>query len=125
MNVGLAAGSVLAVALVLGAVWFSTTGTSSILEGDDDPDAVSSPGESIEFTVDEGESVSAIADRLEEAGIIESALRFRVLATFTNRGEAIRSGEYAGAAGTGTRVRNCHARAKSAASPPMRFMSDR
>ena len=94
MNVGLAAGSVLAVALVLGAVWFSTTGTSGILEGDDEPAPVGSPGEPVEFTVAEGESVSQIADRLEEEGIIDSALRFRVLASFTGRGEAIRSGDY-------------------------------
>ena len=94
MNVGLAAGSVLALVLVLGAVWFSTTGTTGILEGESDPNPGSAPGEPVEFAVAEGESVSQIADRLEEAGIIDSALRFRVLASFTGRGEAIRSGDY-------------------------------
>ncbi|HEX5940356.1 MAG TPA: endolytic transglycosylase MltG, partial [Dehalococcoidia bacterium] len=94
MNVGLAAGSVVAIALVLGAIWFSTTGTTGILEGDAQSEAAPEEGEPIEFTVAEGESVSQIADRLEEAGIIDSALRFRVLASFTGRGEAIRSGDY-------------------------------
>jgi UPF0755 protein len=94
VNIGLTAGSVLAVILVLGAVWFSTTGTSGILGDDDDSDSQSSSGDPVEFTVAEGESVSEIADRLEAEGIIDSALRFRVLATFTGRGEAIRSGDY-------------------------------
>jgi peptidoglycan lytic transglycosylase G len=94
VNAGLAAASVLAVALVLGAVWFSTTGTTGILEGDNETDPTEAGGDTVEFTVAEGESVSVIADRLEEEGVIDSALRFRVLASFTGRGEEILAGDY-------------------------------
>ena len=43
----------------------------------------------------EGSSLAAAATRLEEAGAIGSASRFRLLARFLSSGESIKAGEYA------------------------------
>ncbi len=43
----------------------------------------------------EGSSLSAAATRLEEAGAVRSASRFRLLARFLGSGESIKAGEYA------------------------------
>lgn len=46
------------------------------------------------FTVPAGASVAATADRLEQAGVIASATRFRLLARLFGAGTGIKAGEY-------------------------------
>ncbi|MEX2236396.1 MAG: endolytic transglycosylase MltG [Dehalococcoidia bacterium] len=94
MNVALAAGALAAVALVAGAVWFSTTGTDGILADDASVEIEATDGETVAVTIEAGQSVREIGDQLQEAGVLDSALRFRVLASLTGRGSEIKAGDY-------------------------------
>jgi peptidoglycan lytic transglycosylase G len=95
LNLPLAVGAALAVLLVAAGTWFSTTGTTGILEGDDAVEEADAPADdAVDFVVLQGESVSAIAEKLEEAGIIDSALRFRVLAALGEKGDEIKAGDH-------------------------------
>lgn len=51
-------------------------------------------GEPVEFEVAEGAGVSSIADDLAEAGVIRSALAFRLAARFDDRAERIQAGSH-------------------------------
>lgn len=59
-----------------------------------------SDAQSVAFVVEEGESLSSVAARLDEDGLIASEFWFKVTATMSGRTGAIKPGEFAIAPGT-------------------------
>lgn len=55
------------------------------------PDADAVP---VEFTIDEGESFSSVAERLDDAGVVASAFWFKVTASMTDRMAALKPGTF-------------------------------
>ncbi len=67
------------------------------------PPAAGHAATPVEFQVQEGEGLSAVAARLEEHGLVRSALRFKLLARLRGEDRSIRTGTYRLAYGTDPR----------------------
>ena len=90
----------LAVILVLGmsgaAIW-AISGSPGVVDGIPPTTIATPPGpppEPVVVFVDEGEAVQDIAERLEEDGIIDSSIQFRILASLLGYEKLLQRGEY-------------------------------
>ncbi|MEA2446973.1 MAG: hypothetical protein QOK47_610 [Actinomycetota bacterium] len=75
---------VLVVPLIGGLIYLRTIGVFG----------ASDPGRKVEFTIEEGSSARSIGELLEEVGVVESALGFRIATLMEGGAEGIQAGRY-------------------------------
>ncbi|MPZ24068.1 MAG: endolytic transglycosylase MltG [Dehalococcoidia bacterium] len=94
MNLPLAAASIAAVLILGAAFWMSSTGIGGMVEGEDDVGQAGAGGDTVAVSIAEGETVEQISEKLEAAGVIDSALRFQIIVALTGRAAALLSGDH-------------------------------
>lgn len=88
-------GLLLALGLTAVAVWQITeTPCAVIKEPGPSPQATASPGPPLVVSIADGDSPEEIGEKLEEAGIIDSALHFRLLVSLLGYGSLLQAGDY-------------------------------
>jgi UPF0755 protein len=95
-NVGPLIVGLLLVAAVIGVIYLIYT-TALAGSGGDDA-AAEGP---VKITVEQGDTLSSVADKLDDAGVIESASLFKLEARFGGQSTEIKPGEYTFEAGAG------------------------
>jgi len=89
------AGFVLALVLVGAAIWqIMETPGSVIGEPDLSPEVTAAPGPPVVVPINSGESPDDIGKKLEAAGVIESALHFRILVSLLGYEGLLQAGDY-------------------------------
>lgn len=82
----------------LGAVLWYTTSLSPVVASDQCTSLLdvnsANPCANVQYTIEEGSSVSSIADSLKKAGLIRSSLAFKIYAKLSGKGSSLKAGSY-------------------------------
>jgi len=87
-------GILLTLGMTAAAVWQITESPGTIEEIAPAARAVPRPGEPVRVSVQDGESPLEIGEALQRAGVIDSAVRFRILVSLLGHDRMLQAGEY-------------------------------
>ena len=94
------AGVFVGLVLLAGVRWLLAPGPAEPAEGGTAGVAAGADAAGVEFRIEAGEGLAAVAERLEDEGLVRSAVRLRILARLTRRDRAIQAGTYGVERGT-------------------------
>jgi UPF0755 protein len=85
--------AVVMIAAVVGAAWFIFTRTDGLLQFGG-PETPKNTGEPVVFVIEPNETVSEVADRLQQEGLIDSSFTFRVRLKLLDAEGKVQAGRY-------------------------------